>query len=132
MAKLFCNKVTAENEQHRPSHLLRGEKSEQQACHYLLAQGLQLIEKNFQCKQGELDLIMRDDKTIVIVEVRYRQSNKYGGALESITKKKQSRIIASTEYYLLKNKINSPIRFDVVAMSGDRDINWIKNAFQEI
>ncbi len=117
---------------HRPSHLLRGEKSEQQACHYLLAQGLQLIEKNFQCKQGELDLIMRDDKTIVIVEVRYRQSNKYGGALESITKKKQSRIIASTEYYLLKNKINSLIRFDVVAMSGDRDINWIKNAFQEL
>jgi putative endonuclease len=116
----------------RPLHLIRGEKSEQQACQYLLTQGLQLVDKNFHCKYGELDLIMRDLKTLVIVEVRFRQSSRYGNALESITKKKQSRIIVTTEYYLLKNKINSPIRFDVVTMSGDTEINWIKNAFQVI
>jgi len=114
----------------RPSHLLRGEKSEQLACEFLLKQGLQSIDKNFSCKYGELDLIMRDIQTLVIVEVRFRKSDKYGGALESITHKKQSRIIAATQYYLLQNKINSPIRFDVIAMSNDADINWIKNAFQ--
>lgn len=114
----------------RPLHLIRGEKSEQIAYTYLLEQGLQSIEKNFRCKYGELDLIMRDSHTLVIVEVRFRRSNKYGGAVESITLKKQTRIIAATHYYLLINKINSPIRFDVITMSNDSDINWIKNAFQ--
>jgi len=112
-----------------PSHLLRGELSEQQACTYLLKQGLTLIETNFSCKHGELDLIMRDNKTLVIIEVRFRKSNKFGGALESITKKKQSRIIAATQYYLSTKKFDSPLRFDVIAMSSDTDINWIKNAF---
>lgn len=114
----------------KPSHLIQGEKSEQLANLFLTNQGLKTIDKNFRCKYGELDLIMRDDKTLVIVEVRFRKSNKYGGALESITHKKQSRIIAATNYYLLINKINSPIRFDVIAMSNDIDIQWIKNAFQ--
>lgn len=114
----------------RPLHLVRGEKSEQLACQFLLNQGLQLVEKNFQCKSGELDLIMKDAETLVIVEVRYRKSNKYGGALESISRKKQSRIIAATKYYLSVNSMDSLIRFDVVAMSGDTDINWIQNAFQ--
>ncbi len=114
----------------RPLHLLRGEKSEQLACDYLLKQGLQLIDKNFKCKYGEIDLIMNDSETLVIIEVRFRKTNKYGGALESISQKKQSRIIATTQYYLSTHKVNSPIRFDVVTMSNDTDINWIKNAFQ--
>lgn len=116
----------------RTAHLIKGEKAEQLACSYLLNQGLQLIDKNFHSKYGELDIIMRDQKTLVIVEVRFRKSNKYGSAEESITKKKQSRIIATTEYYLLKNNISSPIRFDVVSLSGNNQINWIKNAFQAL
>ncbi len=113
----------------KPTHLLRGENSERIASLFLIDQGLKLIDKNFQCKYGELDLVMREGDTIVIVEVRFRKSNKFGGAAESVTPKKQSRIIASTEYYLLVNKLKNPIRFDVIAMSGDTDINWIKNAF---
>lgn len=113
----------------RPAHLLQGEKSEQLACRYLLNQGLQLIEKNFRSKYGEIDLIMKDNETLVIVEVRFRKSNKYGGALESISQKKQSRIIATTQYYLSTHKVNSSIRFDVITMSNNTDIQWIKNAF---
>jgi len=113
----------------RPSHLLQGEKSEQLACRYLLKQGLQLIEKNFRSKYGEIDLIMKDNETLVIIEVRFRKSNKYGGALESISRKKQSRIIATTQYYLSTHKVNSSIRFDAITMSSNTDINWIKNAF---
>ncbi len=114
----------------RPLHLLQGEKSEQQACDYLLKQGLQLIEKNFRSQYGEIDLIMKDVETLVIVEVRYRKSNKYGGALESISRKKQSRIISTTQYYLSTHKVKSSIRFDVIAMSNNNDIHWIKDAFQ--
>ncbi|HIF54327.1 MAG: YraN family protein [Methylococcales bacterium] len=114
----------------RPLHLLKGEQSEQLACNYLLQQGLSVIAKNFRCQYGELDLIMQDADTLVIVEVRFRKSNKYGGALESITPKKQSRIIATTQYYLMRNNWHNAIRFDVITLSGNMDIHWIKNAFQ--
>lgn len=113
----------------KSSHLIRGEQSEQLAQQYLIKQGLQAVEKNYHCKHGELDLIMRDQETIVIIEVRYRKSSKFGGAEESITPTKQSRIIATTQHYLLVNKIKRAIRFDVIAMSGNNEINWIQNAF---
>ena len=54
----------------KAAHLVRGETAEQQACDYLKKQGLKLIARNFRCKQGELDLIMQDKQTLVIVEVR--------------------------------------------------------------
>lgn len=114
----------------RPFHLVRGEHSEQLACDYLLQQGLQIKDRNFRCKYGELDLVMEESSTLVIVEVRFRKSDKYGGALESITRKKQSRIIAATQYYLMKNKLSNAIRFDVIALSNNTEINWIQNAFQ--
>lgn len=115
---------------HRAKHLIKGEQSELIACEYLIEQGLHVVDKNFSCPQGELDLVMRDGETVVIVEVRFRQSNKYGGAVESITHKKQSRIILTAQQYLYNNQINSAIRFDVIAMSSYENINWIKNAFQ--
>jgi len=114
----------------KPAHLAQGDRAEEIACHYLSQQGLQLVTRNFRCQQGEIDLIMRDGDSLVIIEVRFRQSAKFGGAIESITHKKQSRIIAATQYYLLTQPIDCPIRFDVVAMSSHTDINWIKNAFQ--
>jgi putative endonuclease len=113
-----------------PSHLIKGKQSEQQACEYLIKQGLTVIEKNFQSRCGELDLIMQDNGVVVIVEVRYRKSNHFGGALESITSKKQARIMATTQYFMMINKVDKPIRFDVVAMTGDKSIHWIKDAFQ--
>ena len=115
---------------HRAKHLIRGEQAEQIAYQYLIKQGLHFVAKNFSCPQGELDLIMHDKEILVIIEVRLRQSNKYGNAMESITQKKQSRIIMATQQYLYDNQINSAVRFDVIAMSSYEQINWIKNAFQ--
>lgn len=112
-------------------HLVRGTAAEEQAHAYLLTQGLQPVCRNFRCKQGELDLVMRDGGTLVIIEVRYRKTNRYGSALESITLQKQSRIIAAAQHYLLQHKLACPVRFDVVALSGNASsIQWIKNAFQ--
>lgn len=114
----------------RAPHLSRGDEAEQQALCHLRKQGLKLIDKNYRCQYGEIDLIMEEKQTLVIVEVRYRQSAKYGGALESVTPQKQSRIIKTAEHYIMNRSIAGPIRFDVVALSGDNAINWIKNAFQ--
>ncbi len=72
---------------------------------------------------------MTDNKTLVIVEVRYRKNDKYGSAVESITAKKQSRIIAASHVYLDKHPTKGPIRFDIIGISGNNEINWIKNAF---
>lgn len=110
-------------------HLLRGNAAEEKARRFLLDKGLTEVEKNFRCKQGELDLIMRHGRTLVVVEVRFRQSKRHGGALESVTRGKQSRIIAATQIYLAQHKLDCPLRFDVVAISGDGGIDWITNAF---
>lgn len=113
----------------KAAHLLRGESAELQACQFLEKKGLTLVARNFRCKQGELDLIMRDAQTLVIVEVRFRQTDKFGSAVESVTRTKQARIIAATQVYLAQQKINSAIRFDVVALSGNSKVDWLKNAF---
>ncbi len=115
----------------KPQHLQKGENAEQQALSYLQQQGLQLICSNYRCKTGELDLVMKEGSVLVIVEVRYRKSDQFGGALASITRQKQMRIIAATQYYVIINKFSHfAIRFDVVAISGNNRLEWIKNAFQ--
>lgn len=115
----------------KPDHLLKGDSAEQLALVYLQQQGLRLVCCNYRCKAGELDLVMKDGSALVVVEVRFRQSEQFGGALASITRQKQVRIIAATQHYVIINKLNQvAIRFDVVAISGDGSINWIKNAFQ--
>lgn len=115
----------------KPAHLQKGAGAEQRAAVYLQQQGLQLVCSNFRCKQGELDLVMRDGAVLVIVEVRYRKSEQFGGALASITAQKQARIVAATQHYVIINNLSHcAIRFDVVAISGDNRLNWIKNAFQ--
>lgn len=116
----------------KPTHLQRGEQAEQQACDFLISKGLTLIERNFRCYYGEIDLIMQDGKTLVFVEVRYRKNVKFGGALESVTRSKQTKLIAATEVYLntLQTQELMPMRFDVVGMLGNGELQWIKNAFE--
>lgn len=114
-----------------------GRAAEDTACRYLQQQGLKLVERNYHCRQGEIDLIMRDDITTVFVEVRYRASRSYGSAAETVTSRKQGKILASAQHYLQQNKraANQPCRFDVIALSADalqgkhNAIEWISNAF---
>jgi len=114
----------------KAAHLLRGHSAEEQARQFLINKGLQPVCRNYRCKQGELDLVMTDQQTLVIVEVRFRKSDQYGSAAESVTYRKQSRIIAATQCYLAVHPTNRAIRFDVVAISGNGSIDWIPNAFQ--
>ncbi|NOR80784.1 MAG: YraN family protein [Methyloprofundus sp.] len=107
----------------------KGTQYEDLALKFLLAQGLKLITRNYRCKCGELDLLMEEKGALVIVEVRYRKNNRYGSALESVTKTKQARIIAATKHYIMTHKIDQPIRFDVLAITGESRPDWVKNAF---
>ena len=112
------------------AHLMQGADAEQQAYDFLLNQGLKPVCRNFRCKQGELDLVMLDEDVLVIVEVRFRRSNTFGGAVESITAKKRAKIIYATQQYLSTYAVKNTVRFDVVAISAGNTLNWIKNAFQ--
>lgn len=108
-----------------------GQQQEQRAEAYLLAAGLTLLERNYFCPRGEIDLIMRDQSQLVFIEVRYRRSRGFASAAESVDHRKQQRLIATAQHYLQKNAglRNPPCRFDVLACDGGAEWTWIKNAF---
>ncbi len=105
----------------------QGAYCEQRALKYLQQQGMHLLESNFHCKAGEIDLIMRDGEEVVFVEVRQRADRDHGGAAWSITPAKQRRIVRSAQFYLLRYQPLPPCRIDVVAIDGS-GLEWIKNA----
>ncbi|MDD2833396.1 MAG: YraN family protein [Methylotenera sp.] len=118
------------NEKVKAKHLEAGINAEQMAETFLTQHGLTLIEKNFRCPYGEIDLIMREGKTLVFVEVRLRSNTNFGGASMSITTAKQQKLTRTAERYLQTHG-NTACRFDVILMH-QLDINaveWIKNAF---
>jgi len=108
-----------------------GQGAEQRALDYLQAQGLRLAERNFQCKAGELDLVMWDGPHLVFVEVRERGNPRYGGAAASITPAKQRRIVRAAQYYLLRFPHTPPCRIDVVAIDSGQ-LHWLRNAIIEM
>ena len=110
---------------------LTGKKAEDVACSFLQKQGLILIERNYQCRFGEIDLIMEDNETTVFVEVRYRKSTKFGSAVDTVDKNKQRKLVFTANHFLQKHPITTASRFDVVALSPDTTPEWICNAFME-
>ena len=94
---------------------LEGKIGEDKAETYLKEQGYEILCRNFRCMQGEIDIIARDKKTIVFVEVKTRTSTKYGEAREAVDKRKQKHIYESARYYLYQNrKENCTVRIDVI------------------
>lgn len=120
------------------THNISGEQAEQTAKEFLIAQGLIFVQQNFHSRFGEIDLIMKDNDTLVFIEVKYRKNALFGGAVAAISTKKQQKIIKTTAIYLQQqglNEYNTPCRFDVIAIEGNitalnkLPINWLKNAF---
>ncbi len=108
-----------------------GNLAELDACAYLQARGLTLIEKNFRRPCGEIDLIMMDGEEVVFVEVRLRRQEYLGSAIESITPAKQRKLIKTATLFLLEQKWLDKIncRFDVLGIDDQNEMDWIPNAF---
>jgi putative endonuclease len=108
-----------------------GEAAERLAEQYLSKAGLRLVTRNFRCRMGEIDLIMKDRDSLVFVEVRLRSSRGFGGAAASIGSHKQRRLIAAAQYYLAGLSSTPACRFDAVLLDGlnAERIEWLKNAF---
>ena len=107
-----------------------GNTGEDMAIEYLEKRGYKILERNFFCRQGEIDIIAKDRKEIVFVEVKSRSSIEYGCPSEAVNKQKISHLYRAARYYLYKNKcLNNYIRFDVIEIlikNGKFNINQIK------
>ncbi len=118
------------------SRLQRGAASERLAAAHLQAHGLQVLAHNLRCRLGELDLVCLDGAVLAIVEVRQRGRADFGGALASVTPRKQRKIIRAARFFLQRKAEwrAYPIRFDVLGLQGlpggANRIAWIKDAFR--
>ena len=112
----------------------KGKKGESTAAEYLASGGIKILDRNFRCPLGEIDLVAKDGKTIVFVEVRARQVDGLCSPEESISIYKRRRLTRAALWYLKqRGLLGSYARFDVIAIrwNGEEpEINWIVNAFE--
>ena len=109
-----------------------GSVAEERAAQHLQQHGFSILERNFRCRTGELDIIARRQRLLVIAEVRLRSGNQFGGAAASITHAKQSRILRAARYFLIcRPQLRTlTVRFDTLLLnSQDGPIEWIESAF---
>ena len=110
----------------------RGEAAEDLAAAFLQEAGLILVERNYRCRFGEIDLIAREGSTLVFVEVRMRSSERFGGAGASITVAKRTKLLRTARFYLAGIARAPACRFDALLVNGrNNSIEWLKNAFSE-
>jgi putative endonuclease len=118
------------SEKPQAKHINEGQAAEKIAATFLQKNGLNLLEKNYRCIHGEIDLIMRDGKVLVFVEVRLRSNSRFGGAGMSINQSKQQKLARTAELYLQTHG-DSACRFDAILMHtlDITAVEWIKDAF---
>ena len=122
---------TAINEKRASKQI--GAEAEKRALSYLQTRGLKLVDRNFNCKHGEIDLVMQHQDYLVFVEVRFRKHSGYGTGADSVNYPKQRKLLKTAEFFLQRhvNYSHWPCRIDVVSIGpGESDINWITNAVE--
>ena len=107
-----------------------GEAYEEKAAKYLEDNGCRIIERNFRCKIGEVDIIARDSKYFVFVEVKYRTSSRIADPVYAVNYRKQRTISKVAQFFLITHRLpeSTPVRFDVITFTGE-NLRHIKNAF---
>lgn len=118
----------------RPATNQIGARAENVALRFLDNHGLQLVTRNFRCRAGELDLVMLDGGTLVLVEVRYRARPDPVHPCVTVTATKRRRLLRAAQWFLASHARfrNHPVRFDVMALSGALDTpacEWFRGAF---
>ncbi|MEX0976769.1 MAG: YraN family protein [Woeseia sp.] len=113
-----------------------GQDAEELALGHLLSSGLVLIARNFRCRIGEIDLIMRDGNCLVFVEVRFRKASHFASACESVDRRKQRKLLGAAAFFLGRHTEyrQHATRFDVVALDGRSrntfTLQWVQDAFR--
>ena len=111
-----------------------GKTGEEAAVQYLLRHGYHILERNYRCRFGEIDLIARDGGTLTFIEVKTRRSQRFGPAASAVTVKKQRHLVKASQVYMAQaGRTTDFCRFDVLTIEMDGvtpRIELIKNAFQ--
>lgn len=105
-----------------------GRSGERKAAKFLSRKGYKILELNYRCRFGEIDIIAADGDVTVFVEVKTRSSDKFGLGYESVVRSKQDKLMKTAQHYMMENG-ESPARFDVVSIDGGR-VTHIEDAFQ--
>lgn len=110
---------------------MKGADAEDLALAWLQQQGLRLVLRNYRARGGEIDLVMRDAGSLIVVEVRKRSSARFGSAAESVDARKRARIVLAARWLLSQRADLARLatRFDVVTLDADNNIEWIRAAF---
>ena len=107
----------------------KGKAAEEKAASYIKSLGYEILERNFNSRFGEIDIIARDGNTLVFVEVRSKSYSSFGTPEETISKSKAKKIIKTAEFYIkIKNPFFEDVRFDIISILHN-NISHIKNAF---
>jgi putative endonuclease len=108
-----------------------GARAEDLCAELMRGYGLRILERNWHCRHGEIDLVAEEGGTLVFAEVRLRNARSFGGAAESVTAAKRARLVAAARLYLMR-KPGANCRFDVLLVAGEPPrVEWIRNAFSE-
>lgn len=119
----------------KPFDLSFGERGEILGWHFLVSQGYELLEKNYRCTLGEIDVVARRGKVLAFIEIKTRQTHRSGTPAEAVDIRKQKKIIQVAKFYLKEhNADNQPLAFDVLAITwraGQKpEFNLIQDAFE--
>lgn len=109
-----------------------GSEIESAACKWLEQQGLAIVERNYRCKLGEIDIVAREGDTIIFIEVRKRSHPGFGDGFSSVDYRKQQKLLRTARRYLQERKYfdQYPCRFDIVSARSATQLEWLRDAFQ--
>ena len=112
-----------------------GDDTEALACEFLESQGASVLERNFRCRQGEVDIIARDGRYLCFIEVKFRKDETFGQPQEAVSYKKRQHICKVSLFYLYSKykSLDISVRYDIIAISPKDKMlsfNWIKDAFE--
>lgn len=114
------------------AHNELGKEGEEQAIRFLEGQGYRILHRNWRCGRKELDIVATHQGELVVVEVKTRRNKKFGMPEDSISETKIRRIVSSTDAYVRKFRIDMPVRFDIISLTGTEpplELEHIVNAF---
>jgi putative endonuclease len=111
----------------------KGKRGEEAAADFLVKEGYKILERNYRCPLGEVDIVALDKGTLAFVEVKTRSSSTFGLPEEAVNQRKRHRIAKAAQFFISRKRLfNNPARFDVVAVTiseGKEEVRVIKNAF---
>lgn len=113
----------------KSQHLVTGKKAEDRAALFLMGKEYDIIDRNYRYKRGEIDIIARKDNLLIFVEVKFRKGVYFGFPEEAVTEKKARKVIETAENFIFENDWKGRIRFDIISLTGDKEIVHFEDAF---